>query len=697
MVAGLSTPLVALDAVVLDTETTGLDSRTARLVQIGALRITSGAIDRSSVFDRLINPRIPIPPETTAIHGIDDAAVQSAKTFAEVASELMPLLSDTVLIGHTIGYDLAVLQRETQLAGLQWQPPRSLDVHLLARIASPSLAHYDLDRLCAWLNVENPARHTALGDALATAEVFVKLVPKLRELGIRTLAEVEAASRHAAERGSQTGQLPMPLPASPADAVPVLQTIDSFPYRHRVSDVMSAPALTVPANLSVNATINLLVERKTSSVFVEHGELRGIVTERDLLRVVAAEGALAFSMPISAVMNSPLITIGEDDFVYRAIGRIERHAIRHLGVVDGTDKLVGAVTTRNLLRHRATTALVLGDEIDRAQSAAELASAWSKLTHMARSLSAEAVDARHIAAVVSAEVCAITARAAVLAERHLKEQSAGSAPTPYCVLVLGSAGRGESLLAADQDNAIVFATGEPDGPEDRWFADLAHAMTRILDEAGVPLCKGGVMASNSAWRMSAHRWRETVDSWVGRQKPVDLLNTDIFFDAVPVHGDIRLGKEIVEYAWSRAGQSRDFIKLIEELARSWRSPLTILGNIRTDQDGRADLKKGGLLPMFTGARALALKHGARARSTPERLRALGAKGIASADQIEGIATAHKQVLGALLTQQLIDSERGVPLSPRVELSRLGKAERAELKAALGKVSALMDIVGEGRL
>ena len=71
-------------------------------------------------------------------------------------------------------------------------------------------------------------------------------------------------------------------------------------------------------------------------------------------------------------------------------------------------------------------------------------------------------------------------------------------------------------------------------------------MSDILDAAGVPLCKGGVMARNREWRKSVADWRTTIDGWVRRQRPADLLNVDIFFDAVPVHGDVRLGERHLE-------------------------------------------------------------------------------------------------------------------------------------------------------
>ena len=95
-------------------------------------------------------------------------------------------------------------------------------------------------------------------------------------------------------------------------------------------------------------------------------------------------------------------------------------------------------------------------------------------------------------------MCVLTRRAAELAEARLYEAGKGRPPVPYAVLVLGSAGRGESLLAADQDNAIVYETGEPSASEDQWFEALGIEIAAILDAAGVPFCKGGVMARNAA-------------------------------------------------------------------------------------------------------------------------------------------------------------------------------------------------------
>ncbi len=302
----------------------------------------------------------------------------------------------------------------------------------------------------------------------------------------------------------------------------------------------------------------------------------------------------------------------------------------------------------------------------------------------------------NIAGVISAEICVLTRRAAELAEARLADAGKGPAPVPYAVLVLGSAGRGESLLAADQDNAIVYATGAPGAAEDQWFEALGVEIAAILDAAGVPFCKGGVMARNAQWRMSVGRWKDTIAGWVRRQRPQDLLNVDIFFDGVPVHGTLALGDAIWNYAYDAGHQNPPFINLLSELAREWRPPFTMLGKIRTDMKGRIDLKKTGLLPLFTAARALSIRHDVRARSTRERFRGVAAAGVGAASEIEAIIEAHRVLLATVLRQQLADAEAGIRLSPNVDVAHLTKKAREELRAALGRVRSAVDLVGEGR-
>jgi DNA polymerase-3 subunit epsilon/CBS domain-containing protein len=675
-------PLVSLDAVVLDTETTGPDAANARLIQIGAVRFVKGRVREQESLQVLVDPGEPIPESSTRIHGISDKDVAGAADFAAAYSQLADFAGDAIIIGHSIGFDLAVLKRECALAGIAWRRPRTLDTRLLGRIARPMLNDFSLDTLAGWLGHEIENRHSALGDALATAHVFIGLLPHLREKQVRTLAEAEAASRTLTEElmNFQSAGWEDPVSASAMDAMRPLARIDSYPYRHRVRDVMSAPPVHVDAGTTLAEISVLLIERRISSVFVRAGGETGIVTERDVLRVLADKGAAALEMTAGEIMSRPLQTVRAGAFIYRAIARMDRLDLRHLGVVDERDNLVGALTSRNLLRQRASAALALGDEIDFAEDAAALAVAWAHLPAMAEQLIGEDVDARDIAAVISREVCAITRRASELAEDRMKTEGKGAPPARYAVLVLGSAGRGESLLAADQDNAIVYEDGA--GEEvDAWFAELGAHMADILDTAGIPYCNGGVMARNEQWRHDVSGWKAVVDEWIRRSRPEDLLNVDIFYDLTPVHGAVALGEEVRAYAFEKAAPAPDFAKLLADSSANFHPPIGLFGGLKT-QEGRLDLKRSGLLPVVTAARVLAIRHGVMAHSTPERLSGIRDLGLGSQAEFDHLIHAHGVVVRAILRQQIADLHAGNKLSNRIETGKLGKEETAELKDSL---------------
>lgn len=692
-----ATPLTVLEAVVVDCETTGLDANRARLVQIAALRVLGPEIDWEAGFERLVNPGVPIPAHSTTIHGIDDAAVADAPGPAEVLAEFWTFQKGAVIIGHTINFDIKILTREAGLAGVNWPLPRLLDVRHLAKIAAPTLADYTLNVLCDWLDIEIEGRHTAMGDAAATARVFAALVPKLQERGIRTLAEADAAARHTAEREALHNGTPMPRTRKPIERRPI-ERIDSYPYRHRVRDVMSAPPVVLPGDATLAQAAEVLVAVGISSVFVtDEAGVPGIVTERDLLRAVQTHCGEEQTVKLIDLHNAPLACVNEGAFLYRAIGRMDRLGVRHLGVIDSTGTLVGAVTTRDLLHHRSATAMMLGDATTSAQDARALAAAWAQTPGMVHRLLDEGVDPRSIAAVLSDEIKVMTRRAAELAAIRMEADGHGPAPCRHAVLVLGSAGRGESLLAADQDNAIIYETGEPGGPEDRWFEALGGHIADILNGAGVIYCPGGVMARNADWRKSVAEWRSTVDGWIGRQRKEDLLNVDIFFDAVPVSGDRTLGEDIWHYAYGKGFNAPRFRRALSDTLDGWNSPVGMFGTLRTGKEDRTDLKFGGLFPVFTAARVLSIKHGAAVRSSPDRLRAVVAAGRASVEEVERILDAHKLILGAVLAQQIEDIEAGRRPGTWVDVGRLPAAERRALVRALSHAAGAVNLVREGML
>ncbi len=692
-----ATPLIALDGVAFDLDTTSEDATTARITRIGLARIRKGKLVPEAHSLRLIAPGETPPPDVAEFTGLGRLKRDSFTSLDKLLAAFEAYVGDELLVGHNIAFDIFVLRSEYQRQNRHWPDLAAIDVRRLARLVAPALASDGLADYCKWLELPSSDLNSAGATAMATARIFESLVPRLREKEIRTIAEAAAACRDL--MAQDFGETASGLVPSFGDAeTHRIASIDSYPYSHRVSDVMAKPPLFIRGDATVQEALALILDKRTSSVFAKDGRGEtGIVTERDLLKIINERGAGGLSATVQSIMSKPLATVDEDAFLYRAIARIEKLAIRHLAVTNAEGEVVGALTPRNLLHQRATAALILGEDIDTADGSAELGAAWSRLTRVSRSLNEEGSEPRLIASVISAELCAATRRAAELAEASMASDGWGTPPVPYAVLVMGSAGRGESLLAADQDNAIVFEKGEPGGSEDRWFEELGTRMSKTLDEAGIPLCKGGVMAKNAAWRHSVEGWRGVINGWIRRQRPEDLLNVDIFFDGVTVHGDRSLGDGVRNYALELGNKAPDFQALLTELARKWSAPFSIIGGFKTDETGRIDLKKFGLMPIFTVARVLAIRHAIRERSTPGRLLNVAARGIGSAQDIENVVEAHRILLGYVLAQQLADAEKGIALSPKIEIARLDGEQRGELKKAINQVRTAIDLVSEGRL
>ena len=693
-----ATPLVSLSAVVLDSETTSLDVRRARIVELGAVQLKHGHLSLDSRYDQLIDPGEPVPSASSMFHGIKDEMLKGQPDFRNAIGTFNRFAGNRLVLGYSLGFDLAVLKFEHERAGLPWKPPRAMDVKHLVKIIAPPLPDHALETVAAWLGISMKDRHTALGDAILTAEIFLKLLPELRTRGIRTLAEAEVACRRMTETTpseSGPGWHETTAPSvSSNQQVAALARVDSYPYRHRVRDIMSSPAVTIAPATTLRVALQMIVERKISSAFVgppsaPNGDW-GIITERDILRAINTDATAALDKPVSSAASTPLDTVNADDFLFKAFGRMRRKRYRHLGVKDEGGNLVGALTQRDLLKQRADEAIALTDALDEASGVRELAIVWRKLSDAARSLLIEEADPRDIAAIISSEVCGLTRHAAEIAVSEMPSP----APVDYAVFVLGSAGRGESLLAMDQDNAIIFSEGEPGSPSDNWLATMAGRMNAILHEVGVALCKGGVMAKNPQWRMDRAHWRKHVAGWLSRSDPQDILNADIFFDALPVYGNAELCEILRRDAIEAARQATPFLKLMSLNAVNFNLPLGWFGRWNLDETGRMDLKKGGILPIFSTARILALQKGILERSTSGRLEAVWNEADVPSRAVENLLEAHKILLGIILRQQLVDIERGTPPSARVDPKDMLSIDHDRLKWALEQVKSVGDLLGD---
>lgn len=190
------TALEKLTYVVFDTETTGLVPSEDEIVQIAAVRIVNGRRVQTEVFDTLVNPGRRIPPASTSVHGISDAMVADAPDIIEVGMKFHKFVEGAVLVAHNAPFDMEFLRRKEGGIGASFDNP-VLDTVLLSAVVFGQSEVHSLDALTHRLGITIPeeARHTAIGDTVATADAFLKLMPALKARGLTTFGEVVAEVR----------------------------------------------------------------------------------------------------------------------------------------------------------------------------------------------------------------------------------------------------------------------------------------------------------------------------------------------------------------------------------------------------------------------------------------------------------------------------------------------------------------------
>ncbi len=409
------------------------------------------------------------------------------------------------------------------------------------------------------------------------------------------------------------------------------------------------------------------------------GRPLGILTEQDVARRVAFR--LPPEAPLSAAMTAPAIACAAAEGLWRAIALMRAHRLRHLPLLDAAGRAIGLLGRPAALEAVAGPLLghldaLAGDDaaVKRAQAA------------MAASLLAEGVAAAEVVALVSGINADLHRR--ILA-RCLAE-SAGPPPVPFALLLMGSLGRGESLLRPDQDNGFIL-DDYPDaehGAVDAWFRDLAERFNLALDAAGFPLCKGGVMARNPLWRKTRTQWRDQLRLWARRRSGAALLFADIFLDFRAGWGEEAWAEELRAEAMARMAAEPAWPAMLAAEAEKLGVGLTFWGGFADDEPGpgtRTDLKLHGLMPLVAAARLAALRAGVADPATPARIAGLAAQGRITAAEAARLTQGFEALLDAVLRQQLADHASGLVPGSLVDTAAMPPEARAGLKDALKAV------------
>lgn len=187
------TPVIAIpDFVAIDVETTGLDFKNDRIIEIGAVKFRKGVV--AEEFSSFVQPGIPIPEAITELTGISDADVATAPTFAEIAQKVLDFIGDIPLCGHQIEFDATFLKEELKRLDKPATENQLLDTALLSRVLLPYRERFSLKNVCKVFGVSLDNAHRALHDARASGEVAFKLIPTINDLPLPVRLTIAACA-----------------------------------------------------------------------------------------------------------------------------------------------------------------------------------------------------------------------------------------------------------------------------------------------------------------------------------------------------------------------------------------------------------------------------------------------------------------------------------------------------------------------
>ncbi|MBR1629329.1 MAG: PolC-type DNA polymerase III, partial [Lachnospiraceae bacterium] len=173
--------------VVFDLETTGLNARKCRIIEIGAVKFENGQITER--FSEFVNPRMPIPLRITELTGITNDMVAGAGFIEEILPRFREFCADSVLVAHNADFDCGVIEAQCRNLKLDWEFSY-LDTIPMAKAFLPHLKRFGLERVAKELSVPLENHHRAVDDAECTAHIFEKLSQMAADRGLFTLKDL---------------------------------------------------------------------------------------------------------------------------------------------------------------------------------------------------------------------------------------------------------------------------------------------------------------------------------------------------------------------------------------------------------------------------------------------------------------------------------------------------------------------------
>jgi CBS domain-containing protein len=399
---------------------------------------------------------------------------------------------------------------------------------------------------------------------------------------------------------------------------------DQHTLTRALAELIPGPPVTCTVDTPLRQALITMRDSSVRSIIVVDSEQAplGVFTLNDLRdRVVLKEVPL--DTPVSQVMTRNPIALAGYETAADAMQAMAAGGFNQVLVTE-RGKVIGTVFERDLFALQRVSLRQIHNAIRSARTLTSLKHVAGDIRNLARNLLAQGASAESLTRTIAALNDALTREVLSLV---LEDHDLGD--VDWCWLALGSEGRGEQTLATDQDNALIFVPPAADNPE-RVRHDLlafAREVNAALDALGFPLCKGGIMAGNPEWCLTAEEWRSRFTQWLTEPTPQALLNANIFFDFRALYGDSTLADNLATWLLARTQDNKLFLRLMVANALQTEPPLGLIRAFEVDGgpegDGTLDLKARGTRLFVDAARVFALAQGVADPGTLGRLRRAG--------------------------------------------------------------------------
>ncbi len=460
-----------------------------------------------------------------------------------------------------------------------------------------------------------------------------------------------------------------------------------------VRQFMRTGLMTCDASTSIADAAATLERREIGSLGVtdDSGRLVGLLTPLNLLGALTTGAAQLDDSVFESACQEPW-TVTPETPLWQVEDIQQRHRVKYVIVVDDEGTPIGMMSQTDLVRALATPPQTLDADIEAAPDVENLAELRGQLATAARRVRDTHRSAGTAIRALTTTHLALQHRLIEIILERMEANGRGPPPARFALIIMGSGGRGEMLLAPDQDNGLILEDGIDAGAES-WFAEFADQLNTDLDRIGYPLCPGGIMACRGDFRRTLSQWCNHVSRLVSNPATDAARWSTIVFDFTTQYGDDRLTVALRDHVNREMQRGRGLLKQMAHDDAEGRPPLGLFNRLlTTTHEGveTIDIKRNGLRIIADAARIYALARGLNQVSTHERLLALGRLGIFDRDFVDSLRLAFEELQDLLLEHQLQQAARGQTPDTHLPVNNLLSHDRERLRVALRAARRVQD-------